>query len=161
MTARELVGVRIREARERLNMTQEELGRALVPYLGKAWPRQAVFVAERGRRAFTVEELLSLAAALGTSVTFLLSPPDVGKPVRFPSGHEVSGEDLLSLLFYGPGLREPFSPIARGPLAAPLNDVLSRLDKRLEEARSEMDLWRSLIKWSAEQEEKERGENDG
>jgi hypothetical protein len=41
LTPEEIVGYRIRQARERMGATQQQIGEALRDYLPKPWPRQA------------------------------------------------------------------------------------------------------------------------
>lgn len=54
-------------------MTQEGLGQALKPYLGRAWSRQAVSIAETGGRSFVIAELFVLASVLQVPLFKLLS----------------------------------------------------------------------------------------
>jgi len=61
-----LVGQRVRQARERAGITQEELAARA------GMDRTAVGKIERGERAVTVAALLRLAAALGTTGSSLL-----------------------------------------------------------------------------------------
>lgn len=86
MKLEEAIGVRVRERREHMKMTQQDLGAALGTWLDKPWPRQAVWSAERGARAFTAAELVALAILLEVSPAYLLTPPlNVGE-VALPSG---------------------------------------------------------------------------
>jgi 8-oxo-dGTP diphosphatase len=86
----EVVGWQVRERRERLGLTQEQLGRQLEPYLGRAWSRQAVSAAEKGERSFGAAELVALATVLRATVGDLLRPPvqetavDLGGPDMVP-----------------------------------------------------------------------------
>ncbi|GGQ20704.1 MULTISPECIES: helix-turn-helix domain-containing protein [Streptosporangium] len=74
MKIEEVIGANVAFLREDRGMSQAQLGEALGSYLGKPWSRQAVSAAEKGRRAFTAAELVSLALALGTSLPGLLLP---------------------------------------------------------------------------------------
>jgi transcriptional regulator with XRE-family HTH domain len=85
----EIVGMRIREAREAHEMTQEEFGGELAKYLGKPWPRQAVSQAEKGQRSFTAAELLACSMALECGVEDLFRPPADAFKLTFPSGISV------------------------------------------------------------------------
>jgi transcriptional regulator with XRE-family HTH domain len=72
----EVIGDRVRAAREKAGWTQTELGKRVGQRLGqRGWSRQVVSAAEQGRRAYTAAELLTFADVLGVSVTFLLTPP--------------------------------------------------------------------------------------
>jgi transcriptional regulator with XRE-family HTH domain len=75
MKTAEVVGYRIREARKSLTMSQAQLGEALGDWLGKAWFPQAVSEAEKGRRAFTAEEILVIAHVLARPVAWFFIPP--------------------------------------------------------------------------------------
>lgn len=55
-------------------MSQAELGEALGPPLGKPWQRQAVSVAEQGKRSFTAAELVAFAYVLELDPGELLVP---------------------------------------------------------------------------------------
>jgi transcriptional regulator with XRE-family HTH domain len=71
----EIVGRRVRDIRERKDMTQADLGRAVGPFLGRPWSRQTMSFAEQGRRAFTAAELVVLAHVLNTNIAMLFVPP--------------------------------------------------------------------------------------
>jgi transcriptional regulator with XRE-family HTH domain len=74
MKLEELIGANLARLREARGMSQAQVGDALSGYLDKPWSRQAVSAAEKGRRAFTAAELLSLALSLRVSVIELLLP---------------------------------------------------------------------------------------
>lgn len=97
MRVEEMVGRRVREHRELLGMTQEELGRRLEPLLGKAWPRQAVWGAERGQRAFTSAELVALASVLATTPARLISSPPGLQEIEMPSGKTIPAKAVSDL----------------------------------------------------------------
>jgi 8-oxo-dGTP diphosphatase len=90
----EVVGWQVRERREALGLTQEQLGRQLEPLLGRPWSRQAVSAAEKGDRSFGAAELVALATALQTTVGDLLRPPVQESAVDL-GGHEPVSRDLL------------------------------------------------------------------
>lgn len=106
MRVEELVGQRIREHRERLGITQEELGRRLEPLLGKPWPRQAVWAAEQGKRSFAVAELVALADVLQTRPARLITPPLSVDDIELPSGSVVQARDTRDLPLADPFLEE-------------------------------------------------------
>ncbi|WP_158641285.1 helix-turn-helix transcriptional regulator [Amycolatopsis eburnea] len=86
MRVEEIVGIRMREHREARDMTQEQLGEELGYFLGNAWSRQAVSSAEKGKRAFTAAELLTIADSLGITCADLLRPPPSLREIEMPSG---------------------------------------------------------------------------
>lgn len=94
MKVEEVVGRRIREARELRGMSQPELGEYLAPLLGKPLPRQAVYAAEQGRRQFTAAELVAFAYVLGVSVQDLFRLPLDLDGFEMPSGSALTREDL-------------------------------------------------------------------
>ncbi|HET9566463.1 MAG TPA: helix-turn-helix transcriptional regulator [Mycobacterium sp.] len=81
--------------REVQDMTQEQLGLKLEPLLGREWSRQAVSSAEQGNRAFTATELVAVARVLGTSVTWLMTPPIAARAIEMPTGYKI---DRLAML---------------------------------------------------------------
>lgn len=96
MTPEELVGRRITEFRERLGITQQQLGERVGDLLGREWPRQTVSAAEKGKRAFTAAELFALAHVLDTWASRLMVPPVDAPVVTMPSGTELRGLDLTA-----------------------------------------------------------------
>ncbi|MGW1669003.1 helix-turn-helix transcriptional regulator [Streptomyces sp. NPDC002324] len=70
----EVIGERIAGIRADRQMSQAELGEALATYLEKPWSRQAVYTAEKGKRAFTAAELVALALVLEVEVPDLMAP---------------------------------------------------------------------------------------
>lgn len=86
MKVSEIVGYRMRLARAELGWTQTELGKRLGEKLnsdGRPWHVQSVSAAEKGRRAFTAEELLVLSSTLRHEVGWFFLPPD-GENVELP-----------------------------------------------------------------------------
>jgi transcriptional regulator with XRE-family HTH domain len=66
MTTDTDIGRRVRAARERIDITQADLGRRM------AWARTTVAGVEAGKRAVLARELVALARALETGVWELL-----------------------------------------------------------------------------------------
>jgi transcriptional regulator with XRE-family HTH domain len=89
----ELVGRRIREARERSGMSQQELGQWLGPLLGRELPRQAVSLAEQGKRQFSAVELVAFAFVVGCDVGSLFTPPPEVESLELP-GKPISRQEL-------------------------------------------------------------------
>lgn len=76
MRIEEVVGRRVSEYRTAVELSQAELGERLSVLLGKSWPRQSVWAAEKGQRAFTAAELLALVEVLRLpGVDELFVPP--------------------------------------------------------------------------------------
>lgn len=78
MRIEERIGKRVREAREQMRLTQEELGALTEQWLGpkrKRWSKQTVSAAESGKRAFTAGDLLVLCRVLGKPIRWFF---DVG-----------------------------------------------------------------------------------
>jgi hypothetical protein len=64
-------------------LLQAELGKDLGEYLGKTWPRHAVWAAERGQRAFTAAELRALVEVFhlhGVDELFTAPPRSASTP---------------------------------------------------------------------------------
>jgi transcriptional regulator with XRE-family HTH domain len=70
----EVIGDRIAVVRTERGMSQAELGAALAEHLDRPWSRQAVYTAEKGKRAFTAAELVALALVLEIEVPELMTP---------------------------------------------------------------------------------------
>lgn len=68
-----LVGSNVRTFRERSQLSQPALAKAIAGYLGRELPKQVVSKIELGRRSLSSEELVAVALALEVPVTKLLS----------------------------------------------------------------------------------------
>ena len=97
MKPREIVAYRIKQERERLGMTQADVAGAVSRLLGgdEKWYPQTVSAAEKGERAFAVDDLFALSLALAVPVEQLITAPpgettDIG-PHRLHGGREQSG----------------------------------------------------------------------
>jgi transcriptional regulator with XRE-family HTH domain len=100
----EVVGGRIRQAREARGWTQGQLGDALAEYLGEGWSRPAVSIAEGGGRDFRAVELLALALVLGHPVGWFFRPAG-DSPIELP-GKEVPAH-VVNMLGSGPSAADP------------------------------------------------------
>ena len=98
MRVEEVVGWQLRERREALGLTQEQLGGQLEPLLGRPWSRQAVSAAEKGDRSFGAAELVALAAVLQATVGDLLKPPVQAAGVDLGGPDMVPREMLLAVI---------------------------------------------------------------
>jgi transcriptional regulator with XRE-family HTH domain len=94
----EIIGRRVLERRTALNLTQEALAGRITGYLNREWTRQAVSAAEKGKRSFTAAELVAIAVASGTTVTWLMSPPEGTGDVGLGDGARVPAGVLASAL---------------------------------------------------------------
>lgn len=92
MELEEVIGTKLARLRDARGMSQAQVGEALPEYLGKPWSRQAVSAAEKGRRAFTAAELVSLALSLRVSLVELLIPLDGADELELPGGAKVGRE---------------------------------------------------------------------
>jgi transcriptional regulator with XRE-family HTH domain len=98
----QVIGHRMRERREEMALTQEQAGQRIGELLGRPWPRQAVSAAEKGDRAFTAAELVAIAFALDTTVSWLLTPLAGGLGVEMPSGTAVDQTKLIAAVLPPP-----------------------------------------------------------
>jgi transcriptional regulator with XRE-family HTH domain len=96
MRVEELVGGRVKVARQERGWTQEQLGAELGRYLEGGWSNIVVSFAETGRRGFTAAELVALAAVLGKPVAWLFSPFDDEREIELPGG-SLASEDYRAL----------------------------------------------------------------
>lgn len=91
----QVIGANIARARKEQRFTQAGIGEALAPFLGKVWSRQAVNAAERGRRAFTAEEVLAFAIVLEVPFHTLFRPEDELEPLVFSTGETVEWAEVV------------------------------------------------------------------
>jgi 8-oxo-dGTP diphosphatase len=99
-TYREILARNIRAARSRLGIGQDNVALRMRALGYDAWIRQTVSSTERGRRRPTAEEILGLAACLGTTVQHLMSPLLFQDgPVELPSGAVLAPGQVRSLIF--------------------------------------------------------------
>lgn len=87
-TPAQIVGANVRELRDAKGQSQRRLGE-LMARLGHRWGDTIVSRVERGERAVTVDELLSLALALGEKPTALLA---VGSNSLVVGGHVIPAQ---------------------------------------------------------------------
>jgi transcriptional regulator with XRE-family HTH domain len=99
----EVVGRRVRDLRERKDMSQADLGRAVGPFLGRAWSRQTMSFAEQGGRAWTAAELAVLAHLLETSVSLLFVPPAGDEDIELPGGARLTHTQMVTAALGVPG----------------------------------------------------------
>lgn len=74
-TPARVIGANVKAARERRGMSAAALGAEVGKYLGKAWPRQTVYLVESGERAMVAAEVVTLADVLDLRVADLYAPP--------------------------------------------------------------------------------------
>jgi transcriptional regulator with XRE-family HTH domain len=89
----EVVGRRIRDAREARGISQAEFGKSLGALLDRTWTRQAVSDAEKGKRAFTAQELVALSIVIGCEITDLFRLPADADSLEMP-GNILSRDQL-------------------------------------------------------------------
>jgi transcriptional regulator with XRE-family HTH domain len=99
-TMRELIGKRVRMHRGRLGWSQERLGAALEPLLGKGWARQQVHQVETGRRVCDAGELVALASVLDVPAWELMLPDSPRQAVELTEGApSITGHQLRKTLW--------------------------------------------------------------
>lgn len=141
MRVEEVVGVRVRDARESRDMTQEELGEKLGELLGRPWSRQAVSAAEKGGRAFTGAELVALAVALGTTVPRLFTPPSKVSSVEMPNGIQIDRAQLVGVA--GPEFSDERALRTVSSVLPALTELAERMHATsLSAAHNVRDIWR-------------------
>ena len=86
MRVEDIIGQRIKDRREAMELSQDALGKLIGDQLGREWTRQAVSAAEKGKRSFIAAELLAIAYVLGMNVGRLLSPPEEAEAVELADG---------------------------------------------------------------------------
>jgi 8-oxo-dGTP diphosphatase len=94
----EIVGQRMLERRTALKLTQETLAERITGYLNREWTRQAVSAAEKGKRSFTAAEMVAIAHTTGTTVAWLMSPPEGIEGVELGDGAYLPVHMLISAL---------------------------------------------------------------
>jgi transcriptional regulator with XRE-family HTH domain len=104
MKPREVVAYRIKQEREHLGMTQADVAGAVSRLLvgDEKWYPQTVSAAEKGERAFAIDDLFALSLALTVPVEQLITAPpgetiDIG-PHQLPGGDEQSGVPVADRL---------------------------------------------------------------
>lgn len=100
----EVVRARVGEIRKLRRLAQKEVAERMAD-IGFAWHRQTVGQVEAGTRKLTVDEVVGLAAVLGTTVRQLLSPislePDVpAASIEFSPGKPL--EKVWAVYGFGP-----------------------------------------------------------
>jgi 8-oxo-dGTP pyrophosphatase MutT (NUDIX family) len=94
----EIIGQRTRERRTALELTQEAAADRVSAHLNREWTRQAWSAAEKGKRSFTASELVAIAHALGTTVAWLMSPPEGVEDIELGDGAYLPAPLLVSAL---------------------------------------------------------------
>jgi transcriptional regulator with XRE-family HTH domain len=92
----EIIGKRVRQAREEAGVSQRAFGEALEGVLGTTWTPQAVSQAENGKRDWRARDLVAVSWVLKRPVEWFYSPmeEDRGKQLDgFPiQAGEIAGE---------------------------------------------------------------------
>ena len=108
LTMTAIVGANVRQAREDLGWSQQELVDRLAE-IGVNWSRPTVAQLELGKRGTTVDDLVAVALALGVAPHVLLyPPPSVDVDV---AGEALPGPDLAHWLFQPD--QSPYSEVER------------------------------------------------
>lgn len=80
-TAARVIGENVKALR-RDRFSAAELGARIGELLGKAWPRQTIYLLEQGERKVSAEEVVALSEVLGVSVADLFVPPHEADEVQ-------------------------------------------------------------------------------
>lgn len=76
MTIEQVIGENVARLRQQRDWNQRQLGEALELATGKRWERQAVWAAERGKRAWAAADLIGLAEVFDVAIGELMATPD-------------------------------------------------------------------------------------
>lgn len=77
LTIEQVIGANVAHLRRESGMTQVELGRALEPFTGSTWSHSNLSLAEKGRRGWSANDVLSVAMVFQVPVWALFTPrPD-------------------------------------------------------------------------------------
>jgi hypothetical protein len=119
-TPAQVIGLNVKRLRES-RMTAEEFGQRIGEILGKTWPRQVVYMMERGGRACTAEDVTAAAMVLDVPIMDLFIPSADVDQVQvgqrsFPrerlvtQGHS-DGEELYEVARHTQALRRSFKDL--------------------------------------------------
>lgn len=125
MDIREVIGARVKDAREVAGLSQEALGQAVSEYLGRPWKRQAVSVAEKGGRDFVATELMVLSLILKQPLSYFFMPRSLEGAVETPSGKRIEWAEAATRLMAGDG--DYGEALARGYLEYMTADLVKSL----------------------------------
>ena len=98
MAYSEVLARNIRGARSRQGIGQKSLATRMRVLGYTAWFTQTVGKAERGERRITAEEILGLAACMGTTVQRLMTPLWEDRWVELPSGESLRVGAVVALV---------------------------------------------------------------
>lgn len=135
-TMEEVVGVNLTRYREREGISQAQLGRRIGSGAGRQWSRQAVSLAESGKRTFGVTDLVTICQGTGLTMADLLTIPDkvnvdLGGDVPAPGFH-LNGRMGLSAL-----TREKIQELHMNGYHQAVYDMRGHLDK----VQGNLDKW--------------------
>ena len=138
LTAAAVIGHNVRERRKD-RFTAEQLGARIGELLGKAWPRQTVYLLEQGERKLSAEEVVALSEVLDVSVSDLFTPPawadevQVGEVAvpreRLISRGQEDGQHLYEVARHTQALRRSVQEAQR--VMAAQQVVLANIDNAL------------------------------
>lgn len=101
MNMHQMVGKRVKEARLRAGLSQEELGLAVERLMGQRWTNKVVSFLEHGDRQLDSSELLIVAAVLGVPIHELMRP-EPGEQIELPSGDWMDAAEISRHVFGDP-----------------------------------------------------------
>jgi transcriptional regulator with XRE-family HTH domain len=99
----EILVKNIGAARKRADLDQADVVERMRDLGFKTWHRQTMGKVERGERRVSAEEVLGLAACLGTTVQHLMSPLPQDGPVELSAGERALSVGQVRSLVFGQG----------------------------------------------------------
>ena len=135
------VGERIRERRQSLKLTQEELGKKL------GWGRSAVCRVEKGGNNITTDRIVKISKALSCSPSYLMGWTE--EPAQFSIFDMGDGEYLISdERGYPIGVKD--EPTHYEPQPEPVYEVTADEYELIQKYRLLSDEWKTVVNTSIE-----------
>lgn len=114
----QVVGWRARYVRKRSDLSQGNVAAQMVALGHETWTRQTVAAVEAAERNLTVDELVSLAAVLRTTLVDILTPTPLVDPARAKAPYSHQPIDI--------GKPHPLTPFELGNLYGWLGPISSK-----------------------------------
>jgi transcriptional regulator with XRE-family HTH domain len=111
MTPGELVGRKMRQAREEAGLSQREVGQRLAQFLGGEWAPQAVSLAEQGGRRFEAAEIFALASVLKKSPAWFFTPEPI-EELEMPGSAPITWQAVAGASAAAPHLAAAIEALA-------------------------------------------------
>jgi transcriptional regulator with XRE-family HTH domain len=130
MRVEQMIGKRVRQAREEADLSQREFGERVGDVLGKRWTPQAVSQAEKGERDWRAKDLVAMAWILRRPVAWFYTPNEEDRSEMlegFAEGVLIHAEWTSGDTWARREVGELFEEAA--DLRRQFEELLSRLDK--------------------------------